>query len=421
MSIPGSRENFPPGTRSASSAGNVVPSQGKSSCPGLYADGIVTMEPFPAYGSAGKGNMGSCGVCGASSPFIATELGVCSRCIRENPREALPKALEAHARSRAAFGLPGRPPKDPGGVPCSLCVNECRIPEGATGYCGVRRNVRGRLEGASSLVGNLSWYHDSLPTNCVADWVCPGGTGEGYPEFAHSPGPEFGYRNLAVFFHACSFDCLYCQNWQYRRETLKPAAIPAETLAAAADRRTSCICYFGGDPAPQLPFSLRASRLARDRKKGEILRICWETNGSMHKRLLDEMVGMARESGGCVKFDLKAWNDNLHVALTGITNGRTLENFSRAAKEAAKRPVPPLLVASTLLVPGYVDEEEVRGIAGFLASLDPGIPYALLAFHPHFRMSDLPPTPAALARRCLLAARAAGVRNPRLGNVHLLG
>jgi pyruvate formate lyase activating enzyme len=229
------------------------------------------------------------------------------------------------------------------------------------------------------------------------------------------------FRNLAVFFHACSFDCLYCQNWQYRRITRQPAEIPAEALAAFADRRTSCICHFGGDPAPQLPFALRASRLARERRKGEILRICWETNGSMHPRLLDAMVGMSKESGGCIKFDLKAWNDDLHVALTGITNRRTLSNFSRAAKEAAKRPVPPLLVASTLLVPGYVDEEEVRGIAGFLASLDPGIPYALLAFHPLFRMGDLPPTSAALARRCLLAAREAGVRNPTLGNVHLLG
>ncbi len=152
--------------------------------------------------------MGSCGVCGDGSPFIAKALGVCARCIREKPGDALPRALEAHARGRAPFGLPGSPPRDPGGVPCGLCVNECRIPEGATGYCGMRRNVGGRLEGASQHMGNLSWYHDPLPTNCVADWVCPGGTGEGYPEFAHCPGPELGYRNLAVFFHACSFDCL---------------------------------------------------------------------------------------------------------------------------------------------------------------------------------------------------------------------
>jgi len=67
----------------------------------------------------------------------------------------------------------------------------------------------------SSARDKLSWYHDPLPTNCVGDWVCAGGTGAGFPEYAHSPGPEHGYSNLAVFFHACSFNCLYCQNWTF--------------------------------------------------------------------------------------------------------------------------------------------------------------------------------------------------------------
>ena len=140
----------------------------------------------------------------------------------------------------------------------------------------------------------------------------------------------------------------------------------------------------------------------------------------MNGRLLDEMVEMALLSGGCVKFDLKAWDEGLHVALTGITNRRTLDNFARAAKEISRRPVPPLLVASTLLVPGYVDEREVGSIAAFLASLDPQIPYSLLAFHPLFFLSDLPRTPPALARKCLEAARAAGLSRVKIGNVHLL-
>ncbi len=129
---------------------------------------------------------------------------------------------------------------------------------------------------------------------------------------------------------------------------------------------------------------------------------------------------MALLSGGCIKFDLKAWDEGLHVALTGITNRRTLDNFARAAKEISRRPVPPLLVASTLLVPGYIDEREVGSIATFLASLDPQIPYSLLAFHPLFFLSDLPRTPPELARKCLGAARAAGLSRVKIGNVHLL-
>ena len=361
-----------------------------------------------------------CRLCNLTSKFISQEIGVCANCLKAKPDEALPFVIEAHRKSRAAHGLPETPPKDKGGVPCSLCVNECRIPEGGLGYCGLRRNQGGKITGVSVEQGKLSWYHDPLPTNCVADWVCPGGTGGGFPQYAHCAGPERGYKNLAVFFHACTFNCLYCQNWHFREETLKSRTIPVDRLVSDADEKTSCICYFGGDPAAQLPFSLAASRKALAQRKGKVFRVCWETNGSMNPGLLDEVVQTSLESGGCIKFDMKAWDENLHKALTGITNRRTLENFRRAGERAIARPVPPLVIASTLLVPGYVEEEEVKSLARFIASINPEIPYSLLAFYPHFYMSDLPFLSRSTAEKCLRAAREEGVRNVRLGNIHLL-
>jgi pyruvate formate lyase activating enzyme len=299
-------------------------------------------------------------------------------------------------------------------------VHECRIPEGGTGYCGLRRNEAGKVADVTSEKGKVSWYHDPLPTNCVGDWVCPGGTGAGYPAYAYCEGPERGYKNLAVFFHACSFNCLFCQNWSFMQLTTKPHTRTVEELAAAVDERTSCICFFGGDPSPQAPFSLRAARLAQERAKGRILRICWETNGSMHPAILDEMVDMALGSGGNLKFDLKAWDENLHIALTGVSNRRTVENFTRAGSRLRERAAPPLLIASTLLVPGYIDVQEVRHLARFIASTDKDIPYSLLGFHPDFRMADLPLTPRRLAEKCLEAALEEGLRRVRLSNVHLL-
>lgn len=364
--------------------------------------------------------MGRCILCNATSKTISQELGICLRCIRARPKEALAHAMKTHRKSRAAFGLPEKAPKDPDGVPCKICVNECRIPENETGYCGLRKNIGGKIKDISSERGKLSWYYDPLPTNCVGDWVCPGGTGAGYPQYAYSPGPETGYRNLAVFFHACSFNCLFCQNWQFKEETRKPYTRSVHELVEAVDARTACICYFGGDPAPQVPFSLKASRLAMEKSKGRILRVCWETNGSLNRGLLNRMTELALESGGCIKFDLKAWDDNLHKVLTGVTNRRTLENFARVAERIMERPVPPLLIANTLLVPGYIDEEEIRNIAGFIASTHPDIPYSLLAFHPHFYMSDLPLTSKTLAHRCLSVAQEMGLKNVRLGNIHLL-
>jgi len=129
---------------------------------------------------------------------------------------------------------------------------------------------------------------------------------------------------------------------------------------------------------------------------------------------------MGEMTGGCLKFDLKAWDENLHRALTGITNRRTVENFARAGKKIGLRPAPPLLIASTLPVPGYIDEGEVRSLARFIASINPDIPYSLLAFYPHFYMSDMPFIPKATAEKCLKAAREEGLKNVKIGNIHLL-
>jgi pyruvate formate lyase activating enzyme len=140
----------------------------------------------------------------------------------------------------------------------------------------------------------------------------------------------------------------------------------------------------------------------------------------MNPKLLDKMMSLSLESGGCVKFDLKAMDANIHYALCGVDNKRTLENFTRAAQRISERSQPPPVIASTLLVPGYIDVQEVEAIALFIAKLDPDIPYALLGFHGDFLMTDLPRTSWDQANRCLEAARGAGLKNVRIGNVHIL-
>ena len=194
----------------------------------------------------------------------------------------------------------------------------------------------------------------------------------------------------------------------------------AQELAGWVDDETSCICYFGGDPTPQLPHAIRASRLALEGDGDRILRICWETNGSMSPRLLKQMAKLSLESGGCIKFDLKAYSEEINIALTGVTNRRTLENFQMLAKMRDQRLDPPFLIASTLLIPGYVDVEEVRNLARFIASCDVDIPYALLAFRPQFYMGDLPTTSRSHALECQRAARECGLTNVRIGNLNLL-
>jgi pyruvate formate lyase activating enzyme len=132
------------------------------------------------------------------------------------------------------------------------------------------------------------------------------------------------------------------------------------------------------------------------------------------------MAVLSLTSGGCIKFDLKTFDDCLSRILCGVSNRRTLGNFAHLARLIPERPDPPFLVASTLLVPGYVDAREVSQIARFIASLDPSIPYSLLAFYPQFEMADLPTTSRGHAEECLAAAREAGLIRVKVGNLHLL-
>jgi pyruvate formate lyase activating enzyme len=169
-----------------------------------------------------------------------------------------------------------------------------------------------------------------------------------------------------------------------------------------------------------MDHALAAARSARQKRPEDVLRICWETNGSMSRDAVTEVAELSLESGGCIKFDLKARDDSVHRALCGASNRGTLANFEYLAGWIDRRPDPPFLIASTLLVPGYVDATQVGRIAEFVAKLNPTIPYALLAFHPAFQMQDLATTSRRQAADCLAAARSAGLTRVRVGNIHLL-
>ncbi len=345
--------------------------------------------------------------CHRSASITSAALGVCSSCVQSDFAAVRGRVASVHAKSRREFGLPPEPPRTDGGIRCSLCGNECVIGEGQRGFCGLRTVENGRIRhlAGTPSKGLLTWYRDPLPTNCVAAWACEG---RRHP----------GSHNLAVFYESCTADCLFCQNWHFRQTTPEPHRTTSATvLAAAANERTFCVCYFGGDPASQMPHALAASKLLAQNG----VRVCWETAGTMHPKLLDAALRLSLASGGCVKFDLKAFDEELHLALCGISNRRTLANFARAAAWSRERPGLPLVVASTLLVPGYVDPDQVAKIAGFIASIDPHIPYALLAFAPHFHMHDLPYTSISHARDAEATARAAGLSNVRIGNRHLVG
>lgn len=368
----------------------------------------------------------TCILCGKRSKLISRTIKVCRDCLINRTKEALPIAMEAHKKSKEKYGLPHEPPRNKSGLKCGLCANNCVISPGGYGYCGLVKNENGkllRLAGTQDR-GLLEWYYDPIPTNCVGAWICPGCTGIGYPKYAYEAGPEHGYYNLAVFYGACSLDCLFCQNWHYRELTIKLSPLmSAEKLVEKVNRKVSCICFFGGDPSPQILHALKVSEMAIEKAKEwkGIMRICWETNGLMNPKIAEKAFQLSLESGGNYKFDLKAWSEAIYKALCGVSNKPVYENLKNLGKRIDERKKPPPIIASTLLVPGYVDSDEVEEIAGFLANINPEIPYSLLAFYGAYMMKDLPPTSKKHAYECLKAAKRAGLENVIIGNIHLLG
>ena len=365
-----------------------------------------------------------CKVCGREDVNIAEILGVCVDCIREKPEKVYPYIFEAHRKSRVKYGLPAKPPKTMGGIPCNLCSNECVIGKGEKGFCGLRENVDGKLKSlANSNQAVLYTYPDPHVTNCCAAWFCPAGTGLGYPKYAYTKSAEIGYYNFAVFFYGCNFNCLFCQNSSHKRfDEGYVVKIDRFVQQVLEDKRYSCICYFGGSPEPQLSFAVKASKkILEEKDEKRIVRICFEWNGCGNPKLVREAAQLALESGGNIKFDLKAFNPDLALALSGVPNRRAFENFELIAKEFyGERKDVPVLTATTLLVSGYVDHVEVEQIAKFIADLNPEIPYSLLVFHPDFQMRDLTITPIKQVKLCLEVAKK-HLKKVHVGNLHLLG
>jgi pyruvate-formate lyase-activating enzyme len=108
-----------------------------------------------------------------------------------------------------------------------------------------------------------------------------------------------------------------------------------------------------------------------------------------------------------VAFGLKAFDEKLHIDYTGHSNELILKNFKRIYESG----VP--MLAETVVIPGYIDAEEIEKLAKFVASLDPGMLYHLDAYS---KVADNP-WPRAMVEDVERAAKAAG---KYLSNVHFL-
>lgn len=97
-----------------------------------------------------------------------------------------------------------------------------------------------------------------------------------------------------VFFTGCSFQCVYCQNWDISQHPKDGMVLSEQKLANIIDRRKSegsrNVNFVGGDPNPQILFILKAACLMESN-----LPLIWNSNFYMSTsgmKLLDGVVDL---------------------------------------------------------------------------------------------------------------------------------
>ena len=113
--------------------------------------------------------------------------------------------------------------------------------------------------------------------------------------------------------------------------------------------------------------------------------------------------------------DLKAFTDDFYVKLTGAHLDPVLDTLKYLRRETDC-----WLEITTLLIPGKNDSAgEIDALTKWVAQeLGPDVPLHFSAFHPDWKMSDLPATPRATLQRARDIGIGNGLRFVYTGNVH---
>jgi len=113
--------------------------------------------------------------------------------------------------------------------------------------------------------------------------------------------------------------------------------------------------------------------------------------------------------------DLKGFTEDFYFKLTGAHLQPVLDSLIYLKRETKV-----WFEITTLLIPGHNDsdaelEAECRWI---MAELGPDVPLHFSAFHPDWKMTDVPPTPPETLTRARDIAVRAGLHYVYTGNVH---
>ncbi|HEX4986009.1 MAG TPA: AmmeMemoRadiSam system radical SAM enzyme [Burkholderiales bacterium] len=280
---------------------------------------------------------------------------------------------------------------DDGRLQCDLCPRDCRLHEGQRGACFVRMREDDRM--VLTTYGRSSGF-------CI-DPI------EKKPLNHFHPGSSV----LSFGTAGCNLACKFCQNWDISKSRDMDrlmASAGGEQIAAAA-QKTGCrsVAFTYNDPVIFAEYAMDVADACHARGIATVA----VTAGYMHDAPRREFYAKM----DAANVDLKAFTDDFYVRQTGSRLQPVLDTLKFLRHETAV-----WLEITTLLIPGRNDsDEEICRMSRWIAAeLGPDVPLHFTAFHPDYRMTDVPPTPPATLTRARAIALGEGLRYVYTGNVH---
>ncbi len=185
--------------------------------------------------------------------------------------------------------------------------------------------------------------------------------------------PEAGIVHL--YFLGCNMKCRGCirllNPWDShlpKKEQVRPLGTlhtltVEEVLAILAPHPVHKVFFLGDDASIDPALEILGQRLKEHFAARHVLLTSGLLMPSYH--LFDD-----------IQVSIKAVTPALHRDFTGTDVGPVLENFCRLYNAGVA------LRSESILIPGYIDVDEIERIARFIASVDSEIPYRIDAYIP---------------------------------------
>lgn len=283
-----------------------------------------------------------------------------------------------------------QPLKD-GRIQCDMCPRLCKLHDGQRGLCFVRARWNDQI--VLTTYGRSSGFCIDPIEKKPLNHFLPG-----------TPVLSFGTAG-------CNLSCKFCQNWDISKsrqwDDLADAASPLKLALAAKQTQCRSVAYTYNDPVIFHEYAIDVAAACTEMGINNVAVTAGYINPEPRASFFAAMQA--------TNVDLKCFDEDFYKRICGAHLEQVLETLLYIKHETDC-----WLEVTTLLIPGKNDSNaELEALSQwFVENLGPDVPLHFTAFHPDWKMRDLPNTPVATLQRARGIAKIAGINHVYIGNVH---